>query len=64
MDTVVGAVVVNPKNPSLWGIRNMTNGNWTYIKGDGTQIAVAPGRAASIAKSARIDFGAVEGEFE
>lgn len=64
MDTIVGEVAVNPKNPSLWGIRNMTNGNWTYIKGDGTQIAVAPGRAASIAKNAKIDFGAVEGEFE
>ena len=64
MDTIVGTIVVNPKNPSLWGIRNMTNENWTYIKGDGTQIAVAPGKAASIAKSAKINFGTVEGEFE
>ena len=55
---------MNPKNPSLWGIRNMTNENWTYIKGDGTQIAVAPGKAATIAKSAKINFGTAEGEFE
>lgn len=64
MDTVVGEITVNPKNPSLWGIRNMTNNNWTYIKGDGTQIAVAPGKAAAIAKNAKINFGIIEGTFE
>lgn len=64
MDIVVGEVVVNPKNPALWGIRNLTTENWTYVKGDGTQIAVVPGKAAAIAKNAKIIFGAVEGSFE
>ena len=41
MDTVVGSVVQNPKNPALWGIRNEDNVNWTYQKADGTQIPVA-----------------------
>lgn len=30
MDTVVGSVVQNPKNPALWGIRNEDEVNWTY----------------------------------
>ena len=38
MDTVVGSVVQNPKNPAFWGIRNEDKVNWTYQKVDGTQI--------------------------
>lgn len=64
MDTVVGTVVVNPHNPTLWGIRNETQDNWTYIKNDGSQIAVAPGRAAAIIKNTKINFGILEGTFE
>lgn len=64
MDTVVGSVVQNPKNPALWGVRNETQDNWTYIKSDGQQIAVAPGRSASIARGMKIAFGPCEGEFK
>ncbi len=32
METVVGEVVQNPKNPALWGIRNEDKLNWTYEK--------------------------------
>ena len=38
MTTVMGEVVQNPNNPNLWGIRNNSDCNWTYIKPDGTQI--------------------------
>lgn len=64
MNTVVGEVVVNPKNPQIWGIRNLTDKNWTYIKADGTQMPVANGRSATIAKNAKIDFGMETGEFK
>lgn len=63
MDTIVGEVVQNPKNPALWGVRNLTSENWTYIKADGTQIPVAQGKSAAIARDAKIDFGIVTGEF-
>ena len=56
MDTVVGSVVQNPKNPALWGIRNEDKVNWTYQKADGTQIPVAPGKTAGIAKGVKILF--------
>ncbi|MCD7956573.1 MAG: hypothetical protein LUG93_12695 [Lachnospiraceae bacterium] len=63
MDTSVGTVVQNPKNPSLWGIRNEDKVNWTYEKADGTQIPVAPGRTAGIAPGVKIHFGSCTGEF-
>ena len=64
METVVGEVVANPKDPTRWGIRNKTQENWTYIKANGAQVTVASERAAAIAKDAKLDFGSVEGVFE
>ena len=64
MDTVVGAVVQNPKNPALWGIRNEDKVNWTYQKADGTQIPVVPGKTAGIAKGVKILFPESTGEFK
>ena len=63
MKTVAGEVVQNPNNPNLWGIRNLTKENWTYIKKDGSQIPVEEGRSAMIAKDTKIDFGQATGEF-
>lgn len=63
MNTVVGEVVQNPKNPILWGVRNESMGNWTYIKPDGMQIPIAIGKSAAIAKDVKINFGQVTGEF-
>lgn len=64
MSTVIGTVVQNPSNPNLWGIRNDSTENWTYIKPDGQQVPVARGRSAAIAKNMRIDFGQTTGEFK
>jgi serine/threonine protein kinase len=64
MNTVVGEVVANPKDPTKWGLRNKTGTNWTYMKADGSQIAVASEKAATIAKNVMIDFGSVTGTFE
>lgn len=62
--TVVGTVVQNPNNPNLWGIRNDSTENWTYIKPDGQQVPVASGKSAAIAKGVKIDFGQSQGSFE
>lgn len=64
MDTVVGSVVQNPKNPALWGIRNEDEVNWTYEKSDGTQIPIEIGRSAGIAKGVKIIFSDAVGEFK
>ena len=63
MDTYVGSVVQNPKNPNLWGIRNEDNVNWTYEKADGTQIPIEVGRTAGIAAGVKIHFTDAVGEF-
>lgn len=63
METVVGEVVQNPKAPDVWGIRNLSKENWTYIKADGTQIPIEEGRSATIARNVKIDFGQLKGEF-
>lgn len=64
MDTVVGEVVQNPNDPSLWGIKNESSNAWTYIRSDGQQIPVAIGRSAAIAKDVKINFGQYVGEFK
>lgn len=64
MSTVVGTVVQNPNNPSVWGVRNESSENWTYIKPDGTQIPVPNGRSAQIMSNVKINFGNVTGEFK
>lgn len=64
MKTVVGTVIQNPQNPNRWGIRNDSTENWTYIKPDGMQIPVAPGKSAAIAKDVQINFGQLIGEFK
>lgn len=64
MDTFVGSVVQNPKNPNLWGIRNEDTVNWTYEKPDGTQIPIEVGRTAGIAAGVKIHFTDAIGEFK
>ena len=64
METVVGSVIQNPKNPALWGIRNEDSVNWTYEKPDGTQIPVEIGRTAGIANGVKIHFSDSVGEFK
>jgi hypothetical protein len=47
-------IVQNPDNPNLFGIRNDSDKTWTYIKPDGTQISVPPGKTAAIAVGVKI----------
>jgi serine/threonine protein kinase len=63
LSMVVGSVIRNPNNPNLWGIKNESKENWTYIKADGLQTVVPPGKAVTIARDAKIDFGKLAGEF-
>ena len=64
MKTIVADFVQNPKNPNLWGMRNMTKNNWIYVKKDGTQINVEPGKVGSIVQGVSFDFGNSKGKFE
>ncbi len=64
METVVGEVVQNPNNPSIWGVKNEDTGNWTYEQQDGKQIPIEVGRSARVASGAKIIFSESVGEFK
>ncbi|MCD8119290.1 MAG: hypothetical protein LUE29_07420 [Lachnospiraceae bacterium] len=63
MDHAVGTVIQNPRVPTLWGIRNEDESNWTYEKADGSQLPVPCGRSATIAPGTKIHFDQCTGEF-
>lgn len=63
-DTLYASVSVNPNNADLLGLKNETGDCWYYIKTDGTNIPIAPGRSAAIVKGAKVNFGQFIGEFK
>lgn len=62
LDTKVASVTQNPNNPGQWGLKNESNENWTYMRADGTQALLPPGRTAALASGAKINFGTIIGE--
>ncbi|PHV71010.1 serine/threonine protein kinase [Sporanaerobium hydrogeniformans] len=63
MQTVIAKVSQHPKDPTKWGLNNVTDKEWIWIKPDGTKSAVLPDKNAPLLKGSRIDFGGVEGQF-
>lgn len=62
IETIVASVTQNPNNKAQLGLKNESNENWTYIRSDGTQALLAPGRNAAITVGAKINFGTTIGE--
>lgn len=60
---VFGKVSQNPKDPSRWGIKNMSKDIWMYIKSDGSKTPVEEGRTAPMSVGAKINFGNKIGQF-
>ncbi len=58
----VAEVAQHPQNPNLWGLRNVSQQNWSVTRSDGVIPEVPPGKSATIALGAKINFGPVEGE--
>lgn len=58
----VAAVTQNPKNPSIWGIKNCSNEKWVITTAEGNIKDVEPGRTVTIAIGTKINFGKTEGE--
>lgn len=58
----VAAVTQHPKDPSIWGLKNLSNEKWVTTTADGAIKDVEPGRSARLAVGARINFGKTEGE--
>lgn len=57
----VAAVSRNPADPSMWGLRNVSDEKWVVVGAAGTQ-EVTPGRSVALAVGTRINLGKVEAE--
>jgi DNA-binding helix-hairpin-helix protein with protein kinase domain len=55
--TETAEVIINPKNPKMLGIKNLTNAVWTVTGSDGTTKVKKNGEVIRITNSTRIDFG-------
>ncbi|ALG67933.1 serine/threonine protein kinase [Beggiatoa leptomitoformis] len=53
---VIGEVVQNPNNPNVWGIRNLTDYNWTATLPNGQVKTVEPQRAAPLSLGLRLEI--------
>ncbi len=59
----VAEIVQHPRDPSIWGLRNVGDVKWTVTTDDGqTYQDVAPGRSVTLGVGTRINFGQQEGE--
>lgn len=52
----------HPKNPKLWGLKNLTNEKWTMISLDGSVLDVGPGKSVPLKSEIKVLFGSKQGE--
>jgi DNA-binding helix-hairpin-helix protein with protein kinase domain len=58
----VAAVTQHPKDPSIWGLKNLSNEKWVTTTADGAIKDVEPGRSVTLGVGTRVNFGKTEGE--
>jgi RsiW-degrading membrane proteinase PrsW (M82 family) len=60
----VAEVTTNPKDPSILGLRNITQQVWRAVVPSGKLVQVEPGRAIRLETGTTIDFGGVIGRIQ
>jgi len=62
----IATVVQHPKNPNIWGIKNLSGDKWVSTAADfdstGTVRDVPAGRSVTLAVGTKINFGKSEGQ--
>jgi len=58
----VAAVTRHPKDPSIWGLKNLSDEKWVATTANGTMKDVETERSVQLAVGTRINFGRKEGE--
>lgn len=56
MFTITGDVIVNKKNPNVWGLMNRTNDTWKAIYPNGKELEIQPNMGLPIYKNVEIFF--------
>lgn len=60
--TPIAEIVQNPKDPRIWGLKNLSTEKWVITRPDASTQDVEPGRSVTLQGGIRINFGAKEGE--
>lgn len=60
--TPVAQVVQHPRNPQIWGLRNLSSAKWVSRESDGSTFDVLAGQTVALSSGTRIHFGHREGE--
>jgi len=60
--SISAEVSLHPKNPDVWGLKNMTKQKWVATSAEGSMHDVEPGRRVRLAAGTKINFKTVEGE--
>lgn len=58
----VAQVTQHPTNPSIWGLKNLTEKKWAVTKPDNTMQEIEPGRSVALVNGTKIHFGQTQGE--
>jgi hypothetical protein len=58
----IAEVVSHPKDPSVWGLKNLSQDRWVITGADGINKDVDPGRSVTVASGVKINFGTANGE--
>ncbi len=61
---VIGEVVRNKLNPSLWGLKNLSDMDWSCVLPNGQEKAVVPGSAAPVFNGTQVTIGGEEGRID
>ena len=57
LENIIGEVGQKPDNPTLWGIKNISNEVWTFTKPDSQVIMVGNGKSVPLIRGSKINFG-------
>ena len=52
----------HPKDPTIWGLKNLSESKWSCTKADGKVIEVEPGKNVTLSPNLKINFGNAAGE--
>lgn len=58
----IAEVSINPADPRIWGLQNLSNENWTRTAKDGSIKEIEPGKSVALSVGMKINFGKLEGE--
>jgi hypothetical protein len=58
----VAEVTQHPKDPKIWGLKNISGCKWVAILKDGDVLDVEPGKTVKLDIGTKVQFGTSEGE--